>query len=255
MAFAAMALFSVMKNPYIPISIMLLLFLALLFSSCDKSEENVNPDDPSNLVITILSTNHETGFVEIQASALNTVLYHLYIEENEEPEVVNETGFFEYSFSGEGNYTITVRAYGKSGRYLKRSAIVTISPGGQTPEVPLDKGYFSPESYDGYILIWQDEFNGSSLNTDYWTHEIGSGGWGNNELQYYRSENTSMNGGTLIIEARDDGYGGSDYTSSRMVTRNKFDFQYGRVDIRALLPRGQGLWPALWMLGQNFGSV
>lgn len=234
---------------------MLTLILALLFSFCDKAEDNVNTDDPSDLSINVLSIDHETGFTQIQASAVNAVLYHLYIGNDEDPEVINETGYFEHTFEGQGDYEITVRAYGKSGRYVKRSQTISVDPGGETPEIPLDKGYFSPESYDGYSLVWQDEFNGNALNTTYWTHETGGGGWGNNELQYYRAENTSMNGGTLIIEARDDGYGGNDYTSSRMVTRNKFSFQYGRVDIRALLPKGQGLWPALWMLGQNFGSV
>ncbi|MDX1477531.1 MAG: family 16 glycosylhydrolase [Saprospiraceae bacterium] len=123
-----------------------------------------------------------------------------------------------------------------------------------------ETGYSTPDSYPGMTLIWQDEFDGDALNGDYWTHEIGTGcpnlcGWGNNEWQYYRPDNTYLQEGNLIIEARKESFSGSNYTSSRIITRDKFDFQYGRVDIRAALPRGQGLWPALWMLGANIGSV
>lgn len=116
-------------------------------------------------------------------------------------------------------------------------------------------GYSTPESYPGMDLIWQDEFDGAALNAENWTHEIGGSGWGNNELEYYRPENTFFEDGNLVIEARKESFGGRSYTSSRIVTRNKFDFKYGRVDIRAVLPSGQGIWPALWMLGSNIGSV
>lgn len=119
------------------------------------------------------------------------------------------------------------------------------------------EGYTSPMSYDGMTLIWQDEFSGESLNSDNWTFETGNGssGWGNNESQYYRKENTSMYQGHAVIEAREENFSGFKYTSSRVITQNKFDFKYGRVDIRAALPYGQGIWPALWMLGSNFNTV
>ncbi|MDA7501869.1 family 16 glycosylhydrolase [Chitinophagales bacterium] len=118
-------------------------------------------------------------------------------------------------------------------------------------------GYSTPTSYDGMTLLWSDEFEGTSLNESVWTYEIGNGswGWGNNELQYYRRENTMMTEGNLVIQAREENYVGFDYTSSRLITRNKFDFTFGRVDIRAVLPEGQGIWPALWMLGDKIGSV
>ena len=119
------------------------------------------------------------------------------------------------------------------------------------------EGYTSPASYPNMELIWQDEFEGTEVNPNFWTFEIGTGnnGWGNNELQYYRQGNTSIIEGNLVIEARRENFGGRAYTSSRMVTKDKFDFKYGRVDIRAALPFGQGIWPALWMLGANFSSV
>ena len=118
-------------------------------------------------------------------------------------------------------------------------------------------GYITPKSYPGHSLIWADEFSGNKLNSDDWTHEIGVGnnGWGNNELQYYRSQNTTIKEGLLIIEAKKEVYGDRGYTSSRIITQGKRSFTYGRIDIRAATPRGQGLWPALWMLGSNINSV
>ena len=84
---------------------------------------------------------------------------------------------------------------------------------------------------------------------------FGSWGWGNNELQYYRQQNTSVENGYLTIMAKQEYYGGFNYTSSRIKTQGNIFHTYGRIDIRAKLPYGQGLWPALWMLGENFSSV
>ncbi len=120
-----------------------------------------------------------------------------------------------------------------------------------------DDGYITSDSYLGYDLVWRDEFNGSALNTADWTHETGAGGWGNQELQYYtdRPDNAYLEDGRLVIEAKKESYSGSPYTSARLITQNKQLFQYGRVDIRAILPEGQGIWPALWMLGANISGV
>ncbi len=125
---------------------------------------------------------------------------------------------------------------------------------------PPSTGYVSPLTYPGYTLLWNDEFDGTSLNLGDWTHEIGDGcptlcGWGNNELEYYQPQNTSVTGGLLTIEAREESVGGRNYTSSRIKTQTKQFFRYGRIDIRAALPRGQGLWPALWMLGESITTV
>jgi beta-glucanase (GH16 family) len=98
------------------------------------------------------------------------------------------------------------------------------------------------------------------LNTNCWTYELGDGcpnlcGWGNNELEYYRKENTSIVGGNLVITAKKQDFGGREYTSSRLVTKGKKQFKFGRIDVRAALPEGQGLWPAVWMLGSNIDAV
>lgn len=117
------------------------------------------------------------------------------------------------------------------------------------------KGYTTPETYAGKTLVWRDEFEGTALNLNDWTFEMGAGGWGNNELQYYRPENTLFADGKLIIEARKESFGGAAYTSSRLITKGKKEFKFGRIDIRAALPEGQGIWPALWMLGGNISTV
>jgi beta-glucanase (GH16 family) len=116
-------------------------------------------------------------------------------------------------------------------------------------------GYSTPETYPGKTLVWQDEFSGSALNTAFWNYETGGSGWGNHELEFYQQQNTSVKDGYLIIEARQEKAGDKNYTSSRLKTQGKKDFQFGRVDIRALLPKGQGIWPALWMLGSNIDTV
>lgn len=119
------------------------------------------------------------------------------------------------------------------------------------------EGYTTPTSYPGRSLVWSDEFNGTTLDLSAWQHEIGNGqgGWGNNELQYYRPENTTVSGGYLVIEARRETFSGYAYTSSRIISKGKKEFKYGRIDMRAALPEGQGIWPALWMLGGDIGTV
>lgn len=118
-------------------------------------------------------------------------------------------------------------------------------------------GYVSPLEYPGYNLVWQDEFSGDEINSNHWNHEIGNSGWGNNEWQNYtaREDNSYIDNGKLIIEAKQESFGGSDYTSARMISAGKQEFQYGRVDVRAKLPEGQGIWPAIWMLGKNIWTV
>jgi len=104
-----------------------------------------------------------------------------------------------------------------------------------------------------YQLVWSDEFDGAGVDPANWEFQIGDGcpslcGWGNNELQYYRSENATVSGGVLEISAREEAFMGYDYTSARLRTRNLGDRRYGRIETRAKMPIGQGLWPAFWML-------
>jgi hypothetical protein len=121
-------------------------------------------------------------------------------------------------------------------------------------------GFLTPLSLPSMELVWQDEFNEASLSTANWTHELGNGcsiglcGWGNNELETYSDapENIRLEDGKLIITARDEG---SSFTSARIKTQDKVEVQFGRIDVRAKLPKGQGIWPAIWMLGENITEV
>ncbi|MEQ8303084.1 MAG: glycoside hydrolase family 16 protein [Cyclobacteriaceae bacterium] len=108
-------------------------------------------------------------------------------------------------------------------------------------------------------LVMQDEFNkDGSPSSDLWGFDIGNGsnGWGNNELQYYtdRRENVTIQSGHLIITAREESFKGSNYTSARLLTKGKFEQQYGRFEARIRLPWGQGIWPAFWMLGADIDT-
>jgi len=113
----------------------------------------------------------------------------------------------------------------------------------------------------GWTVTWSDEFNGpdgSAIDSSKWVKETGGGGWGNDELEYYttRPENSFIQNGNLVIKAIEEKYTGSDgvsrnYTSARLKTQGKFSQTYGRFEARIKIPRGQGIWPAFWMLGDD----
>lgn len=114
-----------------------------------------------------------------------------------------------------------------------------------------------------YDLVWEDNFDGTTgepPNVNNWDFEIGTGdnGWGNQELQYYtdRPENVSLDGkGNLVMTAIQESFMGSNYTSARIITRDKQEFQYGRIEARLKTPFSQGLWPAFWMLGADIETA
>jgi beta-glucanase (GH16 family) len=122
-----------------------------------------------------------------------------------------------------------------------------------------------PPMAPAWTLVWADEFDrpdGSAPDPKRWGYDIGGGGWGNKELESYtaRLKNARIQGGNLIIEAQKETYTGSDgitrdYTSARLRTLGIASWKYGRLEARMQLPRGQGLWPAFWMLGTNISLV
>lgn len=126
----------------------------------------------------------------------------------------------------------------------------------ETPEINVD--VFAPEYWEDEELVWSDEFDGNSLDTGKWLFETGSHGWGNNEWQDYASDGSvEVSNGTLKIIARKTGAGQrvGDYTSARLNSMETFT--YGRMEVRAKIPehKGNGIWPAIWMLGSNIQSV
>ena len=116
-------------------------------------------------------------------------------------------------------------------------------------------------SDSGWQLQWSDEFDGNSLNTSTWTYEIGTGqnGWGNGEVQYYtnRTDNVNVSDGTLKIIAKRESYNGSQYTSGRIITKNKKYFKYGKMEAKLRVEGGNqsGVWPAFWMMGNDYDQV
>ncbi len=235
------------------ITILLTTILVCLTVSCEENSPATSSADPSNLTIQITTDDKNPATVNIIATADNAINYEFYMGEgsSDTPDGSSADGNFSYEYTSSGSYQIEVRAYGESGRFLRENRQLDVRT------ADFDEGFQSPTSYAGYTLVWSDEFNGTSLNTADWTYEIGTGnnGWGNNELQYYTANNTEVADGYLSIEARQESVGGRSYTSSRIITQDKQSFQYGRIDIRARLPERQGMWPALWMLGQNFSTA
>ena len=104
----------------------------------------------------------------------------------------------------------------------------------------------------GWKLVWQDEFSDHQVDPAKWEFEVNAQGGGNNERQYYVTNNARVQDGCLFIEARQGAYTGPEgtreFTSSRLRTKGRGDWKYGRFEIRAKLPTGQGYWPAIWML-------
>jgi beta-glucanase (GH16 family) len=110
---------------------------------------------------------------------------------------------------------------------------------------------------EGYRLVWHDEFDRPAIDRSNWNFNEGAGGWGNGEAQFYtaRPDNARVENGLLIIEARQEKYEGSYYTSARLKTQGLQEFQYGRIEARLKVPSGVGFWPAFWMLGSSFDGA
>jgi hypothetical protein len=96
--------------------------------------------------------------------------------------------------------------------------------------------------------------DGSAPDSAKWSYDVGGSGWGNNELEYYTTNNARIEDGKLVIEARQEDFSGKKYTSARLLTKGKWSWTYGRIEARIQIPRGQGIWPAFWMLGANRGA-
>jgi beta-glucanase (GH16 family) len=112
---------------------------------------------------------------------------------------------------------------------------------------------FSLMKSQSWQLVWSDEFT-TVIGPD-WVFETGGGGWGNAELEYYRQQNATVQGGQLVITAKQESFGGMNYTSARMKTQGHRSWKYGKVEARISMPAFQGIWPAFWMLGDTIASI
>ena len=144
-----------------------------------------------------------------------------------------------------------------------------IGSGGTGGPADAATGIDGASALPGWILTWSDEFDGqdgSAVDPTKWVHDVGGSGWGNQELEYYTdgTQNAVVMGGNLVITATTAGAssyncsypssGPCQYTSARLLTQNKFSQQYGRIEARIQIPKGQGLWPAFWMLGADINT-
>ena len=234
-----------------PLTIFVLIIIGLF--SCEGSSEDLQVEELSNLVIEaeiqgVDSSNpygDGSGKVIFNFSADNANFYKLNTGNGDVLESTGNTITYTYIGGGESTFTVYISAY-NGGEFISSSINVTVQIG--------------TGADSGANLIWSDEFNYTgSPESSKWNYDIGRGdnGWGNNEAQYYtkRSENVKVENGYLTITAKKENYEGAEYTSTRMLTQGKFDFTYGKVEVRAKLPSGGGTWPAIWMLGSSISSA
>ena len=214
---------------------------AFIFSGCSKGEDESGLA-PSNLIITSDISTDGSGNVAFTAVADNAVSYDFDFGNGEFKDNTPGTASTKYIIGGSNVYNVTVTAFNSAKLSVKKTEQITVTVAGEQG------------------LFWFDEFNTNGAPDPLkWGYDIGtgSGGWGNSELEYYtsRPENVNVKDGILKITAIKESYSGSQYTSTRMLTMNKFSFTYGKVVVRAKLPASVGTWPAVWMLGSNISAV
>lgn len=234
----------------------LLLTVLVGGTACEKGTEEVPVQLPSNLEVRVEYL--QNGQVTISFDAINANFFKVGNGLPGQLPVRVEEQAITYGYQIPGTYTISVQAHTTETDFISDTREVVITEQMLGQGIP-EAGFESPLSYEGYSLVWQDEFEGTALS-DHWVYEIGDGcpnlcGWGNNELQYYRRENATVEDGYLIIQAKQQEFGGKNYTSTRIKTQGKQSFTFGRIDIRAVLPKGEGIWPAFWMLGESITEI
>ena len=191
---------------------------------------------PANLTLIAVVNSDNSGNVAFTSTATNTAAF-TYDFGNGVSQTL-ATGTTTYKYLTSGTFTVTVTAKSSTGQSISKTILVNVT-------VALS-------------LVWSDEFNTDGLpDPSKWGYDLGAGGWGNGELQYYtsRAENASISGGMLKITAKSELFSGSPYTSARLLSKGKYSFKYGKIETRAKLPAGVGTWAAIWMLGDNISSV
>jgi len=215
----------------------LIIGLGIVISCGSKSNNNTPAQiPPTNLTVNVTVASDSSGNITIVASATNAVSY--IFDFGNGNTLSQSSGSTTYKYPATGSFTINVIAKSADGETISKSISENIG-------VKLN-------------LVWSDEFNTPGApDSSKWGYDIGGGGWGNNELEYYtrRPANVIISGGTLKIIAQKENYLGNTYTSARILTQNKFSFAYGKIEVRAKIPGNPGTWPAIWMLGDNITTV
>lgn len=235
-------------------------FTISLVISCSGGDDSGSSNNnqqiiPTNLEVNITVQGQDSqnpngdgsGVFYGTATAVDADYFTFKIGSEDESEP-SQSGNFTYTKTGSGieQFPFYVYAYSSTGNKISKitNLSILVEDGGNSG------------SGNNDVLVWSDEFDGTgSIDTSKWTPETGGGGWGNQEEQIYTSSSNNLRkeGGILKIKVQKGSNGG--FTSARIKTQDKFEFQYGRVDIRAKLPSVQGSWPALWMLGANWPTA
>ncbi|MEB0248726.1 MULTISPECIES: family 16 glycosylhydrolase [unclassified Mucilaginibacter] len=222
------------------INAFLIIALVVLFTNCSKSNDtggSATAGMPTNLSVTPTVSTDNSGTVTFAVTADNAVSYEFDLGNGVFQ--TNTTGSLTYKYPVAGTYNVKVTAKSSTGKTSAKTISINVSA--------------------SEALIWSDEFNTAGApDPGKWGYDIGNNnGWGNNELEYYtnRSDNASVSNGTLKINLKKEAYNGFGYTSARLLTKGKFAFKYGRVEVRAKLPTGVGTWPAIWALGGNIDNT
>jgi beta-glucanase (GH16 family) len=208
----------------------------------------------SQQVVVTYSTAEGTAKAGEDFTAVTNQTVTFLANETEKTVIINVVA--DDAKEGDDEFTVVLKS--ATNATIQKSTGIAVITNDDTRVSFANTGYDAPTSYPGYALAWSDEFSTASLDLAAWTFENGDGcpglcGWGNNELEYYtnRSDNLFFQDGKMIIEAKKESLGGKNYTSSKILTRDKKTFKFGRIDIRAKLPIGKGIWPAFWLLPQN----
>jgi beta-glucanase (GH16 family) len=218
------------------------------FFSCSNNSDSGSQSvavEPSNLLVKteIVGLNTQnpsgdgSGTVSFNLKATHATSYKVLLGNGEVVESVSGVFTYTYTTSGTNTYIIYVSAY-NGDKFVSTTLSLSILVGPK--------------------LVWSDEFNSDGApDSSKWGYDLGAGGWGNNEPQYYtnRPENVIVQNGVLKITTIKEKFNGSDYTSARILTKGKYSFKYGKIEFRAKLPAAAGTWPALWMLGDNISTV
>ena len=213
------------------------------FLSCKKAGAGTTTKSaPTNLSVVAAVSTDGSGTVNFTASAENSVSFEYEFGNGDNKTVPSGTTSYKYTLAGSNTYDVVVTARSSSGLSVKKTIQVLVVINATTPG-----------------LLWADEFSvDGAPDPTKWGYDLGNNnGWGNAELEYYtsRRDNSIVEGGVLKIKAVKENYSGFTYTSGRLLSKDKFAFKYGKIEIKAKLPAGVGTWPAIWMLGDNIGTA